>query len=221
MASAQRIDCPKGMPTACVLFRVRLIGGMQATVWIPALIESVVVLANHGLLPGKSNDDVLRLLAGRDAIANTFSFLLLLGAIFALVGTTFRMSAYRTMGKHFTFQLALRKDHTLVTAYPYNVVRHPSYTGYLATMGGSALALGTPDGWVRAALLPWLASAPATPAKVCAAACLALGLATYVFVTVMFLSRVTTEDTMLRRRFGSQWVAWADRVPHKIVPLVF
>jgi protein-S-isoprenylcysteine O-methyltransferase Ste14 len=143
------------------------------------------------------------------------------GATFAIAGTAFRLSAYRTLGRHFTFELALLQSHRLVTAYPYNIVRHPSYTGYLATMAGASLVLSTRDGWMRAALFPWLASAHATPAKMAVAGLGALGVAMYTFVTVMFFSRMGAEDKMLRKRFGAQWDAWASRVSYKIVPFVF
>jgi protein-S-isoprenylcysteine O-methyltransferase Ste14 len=190
-------------------------------VWIPALVESALVLAQEGYLPAHWSSMIMDTCAGPITRGQLLSPLVVAGAALALAGTAFRLSAYRTLGRHFTFELAVQKDHALVTAYPYNIVRHPSYTGYLATMAGAGLALGTRDGWVRAALVPWLARAPATPAKVSAAAYGGLGLGLYAFMAGMFLWRVGAEDAMMRKQFGPQWDAWARRVPYEIVPFVF
>jgi len=43
---------------------------------------------------------------------------------------------YRTLGRHFTFQLSIKRNHTLVKDGPYAVVRHPGYTGYLLMVLG-------------------------------------------------------------------------------------
>jgi protein-S-isoprenylcysteine O-methyltransferase Ste14 len=146
--------------------------------------------------------------------------MLAVGTALAFAGTAFRVSAYRALGRHFTFELAIHNDHTLITAYPYSIVRHPSYTGFIATIAGAGLALGTRNGWVRAALLPRLASAhDAGKGRHCWLLWTRRRLLLVHHAHVLLASG--TEDAMMRKQFGPQRDAWASRVPYKIVPLVF
>jgi len=46
-------------------------------------------------------------------------------------GVLLRWWAIRTLGKFFTVDVAVHREHRLVTAGPYSWVRHPSYTGLL------------------------------------------------------------------------------------------
>ena len=43
------------------------------------------------------------------------------------------------MGRMFTFEMSIRRDHKLVTSGPYGVVRHPGYTGILLVVSGMLL----------------------------------------------------------------------------------
>src|SRR4051794_37745232 len=49
-------------------------------------------------------------------------------------GLGLRWWAIRTLGKFFTVDVAVHKEHRLVTAGPYAWLRHPSYTGLLMQM---------------------------------------------------------------------------------------
>jgi protein-S-isoprenylcysteine O-methyltransferase Ste14 len=196
---------------------------VQAGAWIPALVETLVILANHQLLPDSWNESILRYLTGtttRNIVARSFSPLLLAGAVIACHGTAFRAAAYNALGRHFTYELSIKQDHTLITSFPYNIVRHPSYLGGLTTYVGVGMSLATPDGWVRVALLPWLRSTPVTAQKAAVAAIAGYSAATFTLVTCMFLTRVSVEDTMLRQQFGQQWDKWAQQVRYQIIPFV-
>jgi protein-S-isoprenylcysteine O-methyltransferase Ste14 len=193
-------------------------------VWVPALAECAIVLANRGLLPDGWNARVLRFLTGSPLpgrVARAFSPLLLGAAGLALAGSALRTSAYRALGRQFTFDLALNKDYSLVTTFPYNIVRHPAYLGSVATIAGFGLMLAPRDGWARAVLAPWIAAAPADPRRAAAAAYAAGLAATYALTLAMFGSRVHVEDAMLRKQFGPQWDEWAKRVPYQIIPYVW
>jgi protein-S-isoprenylcysteine O-methyltransferase len=57
------------------------------------------------------------------------------------VGIALRLWAVATLGRFFRKSVFLQTDHKLVTSGPYRILRHPSYTGSLITMVGSALAV--------------------------------------------------------------------------------
>ncbi|KAF9022890.1 hypothetical protein BDZ89DRAFT_187014 [Hymenopellis radicata] len=59
-----------------------------------------------------------------------------------------RLLCYREMGKMFTFELAQRQDHKLITTGPYSIVRHPSYTGSVLAFAGSAVCLLGRNSWM-------------------------------------------------------------------------
>ncbi len=59
-----------------------------------------------------------------------------------LAGIAFRWWAITTLGKFFTFDVAVQSGQKVVNSGPYRYIRHPSYTGALMTQLGIGLALG-------------------------------------------------------------------------------
>ena len=59
-----------------------------------------------------------------------------------LAGVAFRWWAIATLGKFFTFDVAIQSSQKVVDSGPYRYIRHPSYTGALMTQFGIGLALG-------------------------------------------------------------------------------
>lgn len=142
------------------------------------------------------------------------------GALIAITGTTIRLSAFRTLGRHFTFQITMSEDHQLVTSYPYNIVRHPGYTGLFTVYLGLACSLLAPDGWIRRVVLP--AALDVGAPRGTAARIFVLTLVVFHASTLsVMVPRALDEDNMLQRRFGKQWEAWAQSVPYRIVPFVW
>ncbi len=65
------------------------------------------------------------------------------GIVLMIAGIAFRWWAIRVLAKFFTVDVAIHADHRLVRDGPYRWLRHPSYTGALATFLGFGLALGS------------------------------------------------------------------------------
>lgn len=139
--------------------------------------------------------------------------LFVVGTLLSCFGGLLRLACYRHLGRHFTFELALRKEHKLVTDGPYGFVRHPSYLGSVCCFGGILLCqFGSGSWWTEGGL--WS---------------MALGrvvgtwwLAYVAFLLVsMVVIRVPKEDKVLKDAFGKQWVEWAKRTPYKIFPGIY
>ena len=116
------------------------------------------------------------------------------------------------MGRHFTFEMSIMKDHSLVTSGPYGIVRHPSYTGSLMVVVSIFLLHATKGSWVReSGVLGYLSG------KVAA------GIFTFINAAAVpaLLFRMKAEDRALRRQFGDGWDAWAARVRYMIIPGIF
>ena len=63
------------------------------------------------------------------------------GVLLFAAGLIFRWWAIVTLGRFFTVDVTIEKDHELVERGPFRVVRHPSYTGVLLAFIGFALTL--------------------------------------------------------------------------------
>jgi protein-S-isoprenylcysteine O-methyltransferase Ste14 len=147
-----------------------------------------------------------------------------LGTAFGICGGLFRLKAFRELGKFCTFQLALLKDHRLVTTGPFALVRHPSYTGMTAVFWGSALAVCAPGSWTRVMLVDQalrygFASGPAWLPWARGLGVVVLAL--QVMSNVGLVVRTGIEDEMLKREFGREWQAWAKQTPYKLVPGIY
>ena len=97
-----------------------------------------------------------------------------------------------TLGRFFTVDVTIEKDHELVERGPFRMVRHPSYTGVLLAFVGLALTL---DNW--AALLVIL---------------LPIGVA--------FIHRMNVEEKALSGALGSQYTNYMRRTK-RLVPFVY
>ena len=108
------------------------------------------------------------------------------------VGLILRWWAIITLGRFFTVDVTIEKDHQLVERGPFHVVRHPSYTGVLLAFVGFALSLRN---W--AALLVIL---------------LPIGTA--------FIHRMNVEEVALSRALGTRYSEYMKRT-RRLVPFVY
>ena len=63
------------------------------------------------------------------------------GVVLFIAGLFLRWWAIITLGRFFTVDVTIEKDHELVEQGPFRMVRHPSYSGVLLAFVGFALSL--------------------------------------------------------------------------------
>ncbi|KZT68326.1 hypothetical protein DAEQUDRAFT_745783 [Daedalea quercina L-15889] len=115
-----------------------------------------------------------------------------------------------------TDQIALSRPFLISWALgllgPYGYVRHPSYTAAIMTGAGITLAHVAQGSWLReCCVLQTLVGQVVWGAHV--------GLITFFCLSVTW--RTSGEDEMLRKHFGAEWEAYAQRVPYRMVPYVY
>ncbi|KAG6818585.1 hypothetical protein H0H93_003749 [Arthromyces matolae] len=137
--------------------------------------------------------------------------LFILGHAMGSFGTLLRVQSFRTLGHLFTFELAIRKDHTLIVDGPYAFVRHPSYVGLILTILGYYCSHAS-GSWVsECGLLETIAG----KFLLCVWSTIAVA------VIASLLLRLEPEEQILRLKFGGEWDVWATQVPYRLVPGLF
>jgi len=114
------------------------------------------------------------------------------GVVLFVVGLLLRWWSIITLGRFFTVDVTIEKDHELVERGPFRLVRHPSYTGVLLAFVGFALTLRN---W--AALLIIL-----------------------VPIFAAFIRRMNVEEEALSRALGSRYADYMRRTK-RLVPFVY
>src|SRR5436190_34463 len=114
------------------------------------------------------------------------------GVVLFIAGLFLRWWAIVTLGRFFTVDVTIEKDHELVERGPFRVVRHPSYTGLLLAFVGFGLTLRN---W--AALLIVL-----------------------VPIFAAFIRRMNVEEDALLRALGSSYADYMRRT-RRLVPFFY
>lgn len=100
---------------------------------VMSLASNVVPLVDWAYFSGPENGNTVATIVG---------FCIMWG------GIVLRNYSIKLLGKHFTPTIQLQKDHTLITAGPYSIIRHPSYLGALLSFIGIAIFLNSVVGVV-------------------------------------------------------------------------
>lgn len=127
--------------------------------------------------------------AGRFPLAD-WAVVLVVGLFAA--GIALRWYAIVSLGRFFTVNVAIRDDHHIVTAGPYGIIRHPSYTGLLMMMLAIAISFGN---WISA-------------------------LVAFVPFTAALLWRIRIEEAALVRNFGAQYDAYSAKTK-RLIPWIY
>jgi protein-S-isoprenylcysteine O-methyltransferase Ste14 len=114
------------------------------------------------------------------------------GVVLFAAGLIFRWWAIVTLGRFFTVDVTIEKDHELVERGPFRCVRHPSYTGVLLAFVGFALTLRN-----------WLSF-----------------LVVLVPIFIAFVRRMNVEEEALRGALGEKYVEYMKRT-RRLVPFIY
>ena len=152
----------------------------------------------------------------RDAAATgvTVTPIFLAGLILLVAGTMLRATSYRQLGHNFTYDLAVRTNHTLVTDGVYAVVRHPSYAALYLIWAGLLLSQLGPGSFYEEVM----GNVIGKGAKHVFRLGYAGGIAC---MCVVFVARTYREDKVLRAEYKGEWETWAAKTPYRLVPYVF
>jgi protein-S-isoprenylcysteine O-methyltransferase len=111
--------------------------------------------------------------------------------LFAL-GLALRWWAIVTLGRFFTVDVVIEKDHEVVQTGPFQWMRHPSYTGVLLAFLGWAMTLGN---WIAMAVV-------------------------LVPIFVALLRRMKVEEEALSNALGDKYRAYMKRT-NRLLPYVY
>jgi protein-S-isoprenylcysteine O-methyltransferase Ste14 len=123
---------------------------------------------------------------------SNFDIITVIGLLMIVVGLFFRAWAVRTLGEFFTPTVQIKREHQLITAGPYSIVRHPSYTGAFLSITGGAVLL---ESWIGFAI-----------------GCIAMTIAYYV--------RISIEENELSAHFGLSYQQYK-HTTKRIIPFVW
>lgn len=158
-----------------------------------------------------------------------FSPVFLAGTFLTGLGGFIRYQCYRELGRLFTFEMAIRKDHRLITSGPYSIVRHPAYTGVLLTVVGIVCwHAGSVRSNAGSTKIPfsvhfqgsWVRECGPLKTKIGQGA-ISLYVALMSLITTGLMSRMSAEDEALGKTFGNEWTEWKRRVPYRLVPWLY
>jgi protein-S-isoprenylcysteine O-methyltransferase len=114
------------------------------------------------------------------------------GVVLFAAGLVFRWWAIITLGRFFTMDVTIEKDHELVERGPFRLVRHPSYTGVLLAFVGYALTLRN-WGAMLVILVP---------------------------IFVAFVRRMKVEEEALSRALGDRYAGYMKRTK-RLIPGIY
>lgn len=136
----------------------------------------------------------------------------LVGVLFVVAGAYWRVVCFRHLGRFFTFELSVQKDHELITDGPYAVVRHPGYGAALMQVIGLVLCLTSAGSW-------W-AESGMWYTRVGKIVSLIVG-AHVALCIVGGVDRTFKEDEKMKQMFKEEWAEWAKKTRYRLVPYIF
>ncbi|KAF9269488.1 hypothetical protein L218DRAFT_270827 [Marasmius fiardii PR-910] len=197
-----------------VLRRILTAGGpvtyFKMMFWITFVLESLTIISStfggalvldHFLLIHRTPDFVTRVTKP--------THVFLLSAVLVIIGGVIRVHCFRILGASFTFELSVQKDHKLITSGLYSVVRHPSYTGAVFSLGFGTLQHLSRGSWIReSGILDTLWGR----------SIIFVWFGGIAIMAGTLMMRIKSEEEILHNEFGDQWEKWREDVPYKLLP---
>lgn len=114
------------------------------------------------------------------------------GLSFLVLGVVLRLMVVNNLGKYFTVDVTIKKDHQLKTDGFYKYVRHPSYAFSMLTFLGLAIVL---NNYIAAIIV-------------------------FIPVFLMFLKRIDIEEQALTEEFGADYIRYRTKTK-KLIPFIY
>ncbi len=114
------------------------------------------------------------------------------GIAVILIGVLLRLAAVASLGKYFTVDVTIRRNHRLQTNGLYSIVRHPSYFASLLSFIGFGISL---NNWLSLLLI-------------------------VAAVLVVFMNRIKIEEKVLIEQFGDEYLQYKKRTK-RLIPFVY
>jgi len=108
--------------------------------------KDVSTLTNFALIPAA----VFAIWLGYAGVGPLPHWLLYPGLTIFLLGLAVTVWAYHTLGRFFSLEVQVQREHRVVNTGPYRLLRHPGYAGVLFGLVGLGLAL---QSWVSLLVL--------------------------------------------------------------------
>lgn len=118
-------------------------------------------------------------------------FISLTGFIVMCIGLGFACLARIHLGKNWSSIPEVKKEHTLIKSGPYQIVRHPIYTGFLVGIIGSALMIGS-----------------------------FLFLYIFIVVLIVFIIKIRIEEKLMLNRFPDEYTQYKKDVK-ALIPYIY
>jgi len=112
------------------------------------------------------------------------------GVFLCVSGLVFAIWARLILGRNWSGVVTLKEGHELIERGPYRVVRHPIYTGILAMLAGTAIALGYFGSFIG-----------------------------FLLVFVSFWVKLKREEDLMLKHFPTKYAAYQRRVK-RIIPFL-
>ncbi|KAJ7464564.1 hypothetical protein FB451DRAFT_1138976 [Mycena latifolia] len=116
-----------------------------------------------------------------------------------------------TLGRLFTYRIAVTSNHVLVTSGPYAYVRHPSYTGVFLMLGSAAFTYIFSHGNYIAecgiGLTPWKWL-------------IYYWMTCSAYSLISLRNRGKVEDELMKTTFGEEWLKYKEKVPFSFIPYI-
>ena len=115
----------------------------------------------------------------------------ILGLVISLGGVLWMIWARLHLGANWSAHVSLKQDHELIQSGPYQITRHPIYTGFILAILGDTIIVGQ----VR-------------------------GLIALIIVIYTFSAKMRLEEEILKKQFPNQYSQYAMRVK-RLIPFIF
>lgn len=114
------------------------------------------------------------------------------GLLLILIGMIFRFTVIRSLGRYFTVDVTIRKDHRIKKDSFYKYIRHPSYLASLISFIGFGISL---NNWLSLLII-------------------------VVPVLIAFIIRINQEEKVLIRHFGAEYETYK-KSTRRLIPFVY